>query len=82
MLEQNYRFLGTFLFFYQLHAKFEHLKKTQVDEKKKLEEKRRMLVSVAYFFICASGFRNNLCSAIVRAPMNIHNITRNVELVY
>ena len=33
-------------FFYpQLHAKFEHLKKTQVDEKKKLEEKRRMLVS-------------------------------------
>ena len=28
----------------QIHAKFEHLKKTQVDEKKKLEEKRRMLV--------------------------------------
>lgn len=27
----------------ELHAKFEHLKKTQVDEKKKLEEKRRML---------------------------------------
>lgn len=30
----------------ELHAKFEHLKKTQVDEKKKLEEKRRMLVSL------------------------------------
>lgn len=27
----------------ELHAKFEHLKKTQVDEKKKLEEKRRLL---------------------------------------
>lgn len=34
-----------FLFYHQLHAKFELLKKTQVDEKKKLEEKRRMLVS-------------------------------------
>ena len=67
-------FLVLFLFFYQLHAKFEHLKKTQVDEKKKLEEKRRMLVSVAHFFIFGSCFRNNLCSAIVRAPLNMHNI--------
>ena len=39
------RVFTSFYFIYQLHAKFEHLKKTQVDEKKKLEEKRRMLVS-------------------------------------
>ena len=38
-----------------------------------------MLVSVAYFVIFAICFRNSLCSAIVRAPMNMHNITRNVE---
>ena len=36
----------TILVYLQLHNKFDHLKKVQADEKKKMEEKRRMLVGI------------------------------------